>query len=165
MNNYVSCPQKMRGAVRRFCLQQQMMADVIAGHRDIFRICQTHGFTFASATPSQSCPGEFPCNLCDRRFANAQALQGHKWKWHGQFSEERKYIFDAVCRACGKCWWTPQRLQQHLKHSRRLENGCFYQLQQKFEPLGAPISFVIPEELQRVHRLPRCIGSWPVHIA
>ena len=101
----------------------------------------------------------FPCNFCPRV---VQARQAHHWKFHGHFSVERKFVFGSTCIACGQCYWTAQRMQQHLRYSRRYgASGCLAQLQQFFEPLSAPTPVEIPETLQHYHRLPRCLTPGP----
>ena len=155
-------PRQVRQAVHRFCIQQKMISDVVAGHKRIMAHCVRFGATFAPQGQVPQDPGLFPCNLCSRTFRNAQSLQGHRWKWHGVFSEERKYCYDATCRACGQCFWTSQRLQQHLKQSRKLEEGCFVRIQRCYEPLQNPVSVSIPQELKRVHRLPKCPTAMPL---
>ena len=77
------------------------------------------------------------------------------------FSDERRYVYDAVCRGCGQCWWTPQRLQQHLRYSRKQPGGCFDIVRRYYAPLQTPVKFHIPDELQRVHRLPKCQVAGP----
>ena len=156
-------PRRVRSAVHRFCVQQKMIAEVIAGHKRIFDYCVGFGATFSPTTSLSQDSGSFPCTLCSRTFRNAQSLQGHRWKWHGVFSEERKYVYDATCRGCGQCFWTSQRLQQHLKQSRKVEEGCFVRIQRCYEPLSNPVSVSVPPELQRIHRLPKCPTAMPLN--
>ena len=162
LQNMKDGPRKVRNAVARFTLQQKMIADVLAGHRQIFNRCIAAGAQFAARQATDEPAAEFACDLCSRSFANAQALQGHRWKWHGIISEERRYVFDAICRSCGQCWWTSQRLQQHLRYSRKYEDGCFARLQRFYEPLAAPVRVDVPQPLQRVHRLPKMMSMQPL---
>ena len=162
LQNMNDGPRKVRNAVARFTLQQKMISDVLTGHRQIVNGCIAAGAQFASRMPNDEPAAEFACDLCSRSFANAQALQGHRWKWHGIISEERRFVFDAVCRGCGQCWWTSQRLQQHLRYSRKYEDGCFARLQRFYQPLDAPIRVDVPQPLQRVHRLPKMMSMQPL---
>ena len=164
-DNRITGPRRVRNAVKRFCLQQTMIADVIAGHRRIYQWCMDNGGVFALQPAADSIPGTFPCDLCERQFHNAQALQGHRWKWHGVISSERRFVYDSVCRGCGQCFWTAQRLQQHLRYSRRFQNGCYERVSRYFEPLDNPAHFDLPAELQRVHRLPKCNAAGPMSFA
>ena len=155
-------PKKVRNAVRRFCLQQCTIQEVVQGHRRIFQWCTEHGAIFAPLEGDNALPGEYPCDLCSRTFHSAQALQGHRWRWHNVFSEERRYVYDAICRGCGQCWWTPQRLQQHLRYSRKQSGGCFDIVRRYYAPLQTPVKFHIPHDLQHVHRLPKCQVAGPM---
>ena len=161
-DNRITGPRRVRNAVKRFCMQQTMIADVIAGHRRIYQWCTSNGGVFAPQPVADAVPGTFPCDMCERQFHNAQALQGHRWKWHGVISSERRFVYDSVCRGCGQCLWTAQRLQQHLRYSRRFQNGCYERVSRYFEPLDNPAHFDLPAELQRVHRLPKCSAAGPM---
>lgn len=121
---------QVRRAAKRFGEQQRMMSQVIQGHRRIHQWGVQQGILEAAKSAPVELPGEHSCDLCSRKFHSAQALQGHRWKWHSQISEERRYIYDDTCRICNKCFWTPQRLQQHLKYSKKFPQGCFEQLRQ-----------------------------------
>lgn len=154
-------PTQVRRAARCFSEQQRMMSQVIQGHRRIHDWCVGKGMLSEALADGTQLPGIHACDLCTRKFNSAQALQGHRWKWHGVISEERRYVYDAVCRICGQCWWTPQRLQQHLKYSRKFPNGCFEQMRRYYAPLEDPVSFAKPETLARVHRLPKCNVQGP----
>ena len=157
-------PAQVRRAATRFSKQQHLMSQVIRGHRSIHRWCTSQGMKFEDIPPEDTArPGEHRCDLCSRKFSSAQALNGHLWSWHRQISEERRYIYDAVCRSCGQCFWTPQRLQQHLRYSRKYANGCLAQLREHYQPLEAPIAFRKPEGLENVHRLPKCKAAGPWH--
>lgn len=152
---------QVRRAARRFAEQQKMMSYVIQGHRRIHQWSSGQGFVEGDVPAPTEFPGEYSCDLCPRKFHSAQALNGHRWKWHNQISEERRYIYDDTCRICGKCWWTPQRLQQHLKYSRKFPDGCFAQLRKYYEPVDAPAQFRKPESLASVYRLPKCDVAGP----
>jgi hypothetical protein len=58
------------------------------------------------ATPLQGNRATFSCHMCSSCFSTPQGLQAHQWRKHQLFSEERRYIYDATCRACNRCFWT-----------------------------------------------------------
>eukprot|EP00435_Cladocopium_sp_Y103_P046870 s421_g13.t1 len=94
------------------------------------------GAEFDAQSPSQdamqaSC---FACQQCGREFSTIQGLTAHRWKQHGIISDERRF-FSGTCERCRRCFWTAQRLQQHLRYSRRRADGCFWWLQKLFDPL------------------------------
>eukprot|EP00435_Cladocopium_sp_Y103_P067591 s210_g30.t1 len=157
-------PALVRRCVRRSVHQDRLMYEVKLEVRSIYHVCAEAGLDFADPAPPplSADAASFPCHLCDREFASVQGLQAHRWKAHGLFSEERKYVFDTTCRACHKCFWTVQRLQQHLRWSRRHVNGCFSILQRDFVPLAEPVSCPRPASLQHVYRLPACPVDGPL---
>ena len=150
----------LRRAIARYLQEEHMIEMVHAGHKKLLDLCAE----FVELVPmpdatASSLPGHahFPCNFCSRTFSSVQARQAHHWKYHGHFSVERKFVHGSTCIACGQCYWTAQRMQQHLRYSRRFgASGCLAQLQEFFEPLSAPAPVEIPEALQHYHRLPRC---------
>ena len=155
----------LRRAIARYLQEEHMIEMVHAGHKQLLDLCAE----FVELVPMLDNPSRdlsglahFPCNFCSRVFSSVQARQAHHWKFHGQFSLERKFVFGSTCIACGQCYWTAQRMQQHLRYSRRYgASGCLAQLQQFFEPLCAPTPVEIPEMLQHYHRLPRCLTPGP----
>ena len=94
------------------------------------------------------------CHICTKSFAAVQGLNAHLWTQHQHISLERKYVFSDTCLACGRCFWTPQRMQQHLRYSRHYEGGCLEFLVQHYSPLDQPVRFDIPDPHAHVHRLP-----------
>lgn len=155
----------VRNAVHRYLLQQKVVFDVLAGHRRIWDVCQITRRTLHKAElPSEDdILGQYPCHLCARVFSSAQALQGHCWSWHQQCSDERLYVFSDTCPICNTCYWTSQRMQQHLKATRGTPDGCLAQMVRFYEPLEEPIQFDKPKELARFHRLPRCQVPGPAN--
>ena len=147
--------KQVRHAVARYIVQQHLIFDVYRGHRRIHQLLATHGAQFPSP-PESSDTGIYPCSLCEKCFNNAQALQGHLWSWRHQCSDERRYVYSDTCLACGTCYWTAQRVQQHLKASRNDPNGCLAHLIEYYDPLDEPATVDKPVELQRYHRLPNC---------
>ena len=154
---------QVRSAVRRYLLQQQLAYEVLDGHRRIWDVCKKAGRDLRSSQePTEDMPvGRYPCQFCAKVFSNAQALQGHVWSWHHKCSDERLYVFSDTCPICQVCYWTPQRMQQHLKATRHQPNGCYEQLVRFYEPLPEPLTFEKPTELARFHRLPRCRVEGP----
>ena len=161
----VSGPRLMRRAIRRFLQEEHMMGMVYSGHRRIFDLCATFvPLVTPSADPAAALQGasHFPCGLCSRSFSSVQARQGHHWKFHGHFSIERKFVHGSTCVVCGQCFWTSQRMQQHLRYSRKFgDQGCLAQMQRFYEPLESPVAVEIPSVLQHYHRLPRCATPGP----
>ena len=156
---------QVRNAVRRYLLQQQLAFEVLDGHRRIWDVCKQAGRQLRSIqeTNEDMPVGRYSCTLCAKVFSNAQALQGHMWSWHNKCSDERLYVFSDTCPICQVCYWTPQRMQQHLKATRQHPDGCYAQLVRFYEPLPEPLTFEKPEELARFHRLPRCRVAGPMN--
>eukprot|EP00435_Cladocopium_sp_Y103_P029154 s3346_g7.t1 len=71
---------------------------------------------------------DFECRWCGKTFGSLTALSTHQWLAHEVVSEERQMMDSTICGACHKCFWSSQRLQQHLRHSRRQAGGCYEQL-------------------------------------
>ena len=96
--------------------------------------------------PSQS-PLPYKCSECPRRFATPQGLNTHGWVMHKHFSLERRYIHTTTCLRCNKCYWTVQRLQQHLRYTRRHPDGCLARLVRSMDPLPetADVSCELPD--------------------
>ena len=123
-------PKRMRQAVKRFLQEEYMMEMVHRAHAQILDCCANYVPLVAStiSAASSSICDHFPCGLCSRSFSSIQARQGHHWKYHGHFSE-RRFVFSSTCIACGQCFWTAQRMQQHLRYSRKYGSpGCLAQL-------------------------------------
>ena len=157
--------KKVRNATHRYLLQQKLVFDVLAGHRRIWDVCSRAGRTLHRGTIEQEddAMGCYSCPRCPKVFSTAQALQGHLWSWHHQCSDERLYVFTDTCPICQTCYWTPQRMQQHLKSTRGTPNGCMEQMIRYYEPLSEPIQFDKPPTLVNYHRLPRCRVPGPVN--
>ena len=119
--------KRMRQAIYRFLQEEHMMEMIHAGHRRLLDYCATF-VSLVEPSPALTASAghaHFPCGLCPKVFSSVQARQGHHWKFHGHFSEERKFVHTAVCSACGQCFWTAQRMQQHLRYSRKFgQQGC-----------------------------------------
>ena len=146
--------KQVRRAITRFLMQQHLIFDVLNGHNRIRKTLLQHQVHFPPAEDNSPMPCLYKCQHCEKTFDTAQALQGHVWSWHRRCSDERRYIYNDTCQACGVCYWTAQRVQQHLKSTRGDPHGCLAFLMEYFDPLDAPVKVTKPLELQRFHRLP-----------
>ena len=154
-----SMPNQIRRAVARFLTQEETIHHVARMHREIRDLCQHHGVVFDNVeAPLDPLPDLFQCSLCVRAFSTIQGLNAHKWRQHGAISEERRFVYSGVCECCRKCFWTSQRLQQHLCYSKRKVDGCFWWIQRHLDPLAAPERVTLPPALQGQHRLP-CVPT------
>lgn len=61
-------------------------------------------------------------------------MQTHLWTAHEIISPERAMMSSTTCEACHLCLWTAQRLQQHLRYSRRHPGGCYERLTWRQQP-------------------------------
>ena len=62
---------------------------------------------------------------------------------------------------CHKCFWTAQRLQQHIRYSRRYSDGCFWWLQRYVHPQTSSSPISLPDVFRGQHRLPWILASGP----
>ena len=76
----------------------------------------------------------FECRLCMKTFGTLHQLQVHQWLAHEQVSDERSFMHNTTCDACHVCFWSSQRLQQHLRYSRLHEGGCYERLTWRCSP-------------------------------
>ena len=148
-------PAAIRNAVKRSVLQEWNICQVFKGHQAIHKHC------LAVAAPMDFAPQDIPdvetthkCPDCGKSFPTPQGLNTHRWTAHQSISLGRKYVRSGTCDACGKHFWTAQRVQQHLRYSRKFEYGCLAWLVDHIEPLDAPIEVTVPPELAHLHRLP-----------
>eukprot|EP00438_Fugacium_kawagutii_P028789 Skav211404 [mRNA] locus=scaffold1528:355111:366364:+ [translate_table: standard] len=158
---------RLRKMILRLLLQEQTIHEVADGHRSILQECEAHGVSLseAIAAPSVEPASRHRCDLCPKAFSNVQALSCHRWKAHGRVSKERHYMTSTTCGACGKCFWTAVRLQQHLKRSQAVEGGCFAQLQRFMLPVDPATTSglrEIPDHLRDVAYLPALPSYGPV---
>lgn len=149
-------PPLVRRLARRAIQQDHLVFELKQNTKRIYDVCRLQGVLFdqlpdVALTASIT---EFTCNLCGHGFGSVQGLQAHRWRKHQIFSEERRYVYDTTCRACNRCFWTTQRLQQHLRWSRQHPHGCFYVMQRYFQPLEVPAQCAVPEFAQGFARLP-----------
>eukprot|EP00435_Cladocopium_sp_Y103_P028906 s1595_g7.t1 len=156
-------PNQIRRAVARHLTQEETAHHVLHMHQEIKLLCGRYGVQFDQPPlDGLHLPDSFSCSRCSRSFSTAQGLNAHTWKAHGVISEERKYVFSGVCECCRKCFWTSQRLQQHLKYSRSKPDGCFAWLAKHYDPLQAPLPVAMPEIFRHQHRLPWTLASGPI---
>ena len=153
--------KQVRRAVTRYLLQQRMIFEVYNSHKRIRAALTSYGVQFPSTLSKPVASGLYKCQHCDRAFDTAQALQGHVWSWHRMCSNERLFVYNDTCQACGTCFWTAQRVQQHLKTTRGDPHGCLAFLMEYFDPVQSPVAVVKPQDLQGFHRLPSCATYGP----
>ena len=149
------CPSKshIRRALKKHLIQEQIIEEVKQGYERVRGIFEKLHLYFPEAAPV-AVGGWHHCDLCPKSFPRAQQLQIHKWSKHGVISAERQFVFGPVCESCGKNFWTTQRMQQHLRSTRHLQDGCFERLRKFRSPVSQPVRFGIPPELKHIQRLP-----------
>ena len=156
-------PRTIRHAVRRFLLQEYIAQQVVGAHRAIKLTCLRHGVIFNEVPPEQLRQGlSFDCHLCYKPFSTVQGLNAHLWRKHQKISVERQFVFTSTCMRCQKCFWTAQRLQQHLRYSRRSPDGCFWWLQRHIQPQTSSTPIAMPDIFQGQHRLPWTFAQGPL---
>ena len=148
-------PKSIRRAVHRHLMQEFTAHQVVQAHRDLKSMCLSYGVVFENVTVSQASPLiSFDCSECCKSFSTVQGLNAHRWKQHQTISIERQFVFSSTCLCCHRCFWTAQRLQQHLRYSRRFENGCLEWIQMHFEPQSTSTPIHLPEFFKGQFRLP-----------
>ena len=154
-----SGPTRTKRLFKRHLLQEKAVAEALFHHQCIHRDFEEHGFRFReqiAATDEFNLLSEsFSCMECARSFATRQALQAHRWRQYQQISLERQYVDGPVCRACGIMFWTSQRVQQHLRQSRKLPDGCFQKLFLHLAPSKTPVRWNVQSPWQHIHNLPQ----------
>ncbi len=139
--------------LRKHLLQERSIAEVRDGYMQAFEIFRSRGLARVEDHGVIQ-GGAHRCSECSASFPRAQQLQAHRWSKHQGISLERRYVFGPTCRACGMKFWTSQRMQQHLRYSRRFEGGCLELLYNYVEPTEEAIGFGPPLHLQHIRRLP-----------
>ncbi len=157
-------PSLVRRLARRVVKQDQLAYDLKQKTRQIYEACRLQGVVFdhVPEEPLSASTTAFVCTTCGQGFSSVQGLQAHRWRKHQIFSEERRYIYDTTCRACNRCFWTVQRLQQHLRWSRQHSDGCYYVLQRYFQPLDVPVQCSLPDFARGISRLPASVVEGPL---
>ena len=126
---------KTSASINRIC-------EVAAGYRDIYQLCKTHG-------------------VCSASLDTPQGLTAHCWQVYLQLSLERQYVFSSTCAGCGKCFWSAQRLQQHLRYSRKHEDGCLSILHRHPDPQQTSLPIHLLDIQRNPHRLPWVYAEGP----
>ena len=96
----------IRNAVARHLTQEQTAHHVVSMHRSIQQTCIDAGVDFDTVFAPSPVGGIFAGDNCPCTFSSIQGLNAHRWKKHGVFSSERKFVFSGVCECCRKCFWT-----------------------------------------------------------
>ena len=152
-------PLQVKRLFGRHLLQEKAIAEALLHHQWLHLDFENNGFRFKATIPESEnfAMGleTFSCQACDKSFATRQALQAHNWLQHQQISIERQYVDGPVCRACGVMFWTSQRVQQHLRQSRKLPEGCFQKLFLNFQPCSEPVRWNIQSPWLHLHNLPQ----------
>ena len=151
-------PRLVRRLYQRSLRQGMVVAQVVRAHWQL-RSCIDRAPHDDQVISIQQSRDQFSheCRLCAKAFATWHQLQVHLWMQHEVISDERRLMTSTVCDACHKCFWTAQRLQQHLRYSRRHVNGCYEQLTWRCPAfLSAPDIESIPV-VDRFHRHPAMI--------
>eukprot|EP00438_Fugacium_kawagutii_P027747 Skav224800 [mRNA] locus=scaffold764:652410:658927:- [translate_table: standard] len=149
----------LRRLLRRAMLQEKLIHHVACGYQELVQICQQHGVHLADPPVDPDRDAllqDFGCPHCPKRFSSLQGMRAHVWRAHGRRTEERAYMDSATCLACGRCYWSPRRLQQHLHRSRSRRDGCFAVLARHLDPLDVtqPLPIERPDSLAASHALP-----------
>ena len=157
-------PPLVRRLAKRAVKQDQLVFELKQKTQQIYEACRLKGVIFDQVPlePLSASSSSFSCTVCGQGFGSVQGLQAHRWRKHQLFSDERKYIYDTTCRACNRCFWTAQRLQQHLRWSRQHPHGCYYVLQKYFQPLDKPAQCDIPAFARGLSRLPASTVAGPM---
>ena len=124
-------PQQVRRIFRLALLQGKTIGVTMTLHYELRR-----AFLRGGAQPEIAVDQTMPmlpadgleCRLCDKVFASPQAFQAHAWCAHGEATAERLFMSSTTCPACWQCLWTVNRLQIHLRLSRRQPGGCYERL-------------------------------------
>ena len=152
----------LKRALSKHLLQEQIIQEVRDGYQRVRDVFEDLGLYYNEEPPIPRPTGSFPCEACGLMFSNAQKLQVHRWSKHSLISQERRFVFGPTCAGCGVNYWTPQRVQQHLRSSRCNPDGCFAKLFKYMDPVDEPTHFDIPDDLKDIQRLPALQVCQPV---
>ena len=149
-------PQRVRSLYCRCLLQFHVVGHIVALHKQLRSTLEDGGVAFEVADEPALIPDDakFACDWCSAQFDAKQKLQAHMWTAHQLISDERKFVFSDTCLACKRCFWSSARLQQHLRLSRVLPDGCYAQMTWKYAPLREAQVFDVPIDLRGFARLP-----------
>eukprot|EP00438_Fugacium_kawagutii_P026949 Skav204987 [mRNA] locus=scaffold1180:653267:656293:- [translate_table: standard] len=153
----------LKRTVLRYLKQEQLVTDVILASRRLTRWLDSRGYSVQfDHTPVPTLQLDFQCPQCLEAFSSPQGLQAHFWTKHQVYSVERRLCFGSVCLCCHTCFWTTQRLQQHLRQSRLRGSGCFFEIASRFAPDPCPVHCDLPEHLKGIERVPAQVVHSPV---
>ena len=153
--------RSIRHALRRHLLQEHTAHHVVQMHQRLHTICSQAGVELDLPQTEIHVGGVFSCDSCCRSFSSVQGLSAHRWKAHGLISSERRYVFSGVCECCRRCFWTAQRLQQHIRYSKRFTDGCYWWLVAHLDPLEQSVPVSLPDVHRGQFRLPWTIAAGP----
>ena len=72
-----------------------------------------------AAVTAASQDAQYPCSFCQARFASKAAAAAHMQKVHGSRATASVHARGTACQACGKEFWSTERLRDHLRHQAR----------------------------------------------
>ena len=132
-------------------------------HSQIRHSLDQAGVTFDDdAAASMEPLDRHQCPQCPKSFDTPQGVSAHLWQAHHTMSLERRYVYGPTCVICGRCYWTSQRMQQHLRYSRKFPDGCLAQLVAQIDPLSEPVEVRMPDIFRGLHRLPCTNAEGPI---
>eukprot|EP00438_Fugacium_kawagutii_P013077 Skav213378 [mRNA] locus=scaffold797:151888:166430:+ [translate_table: standard] len=138
-----------------YLMQEQLVMDVATTARRMTKWLDTCGLSpKLPAIDVTAHSLDFTCPQCSEAFTTPQGLQAHLWSKHRVYSVERRLCFGTVCLSCRQCYWTTQRLQQHIRQSRLRGHGCFFDLASRFAPDPCPVVHELPAHLHGIERIP-----------
>eukprot|EP00438_Fugacium_kawagutii_P020591 Skav222346 [mRNA] locus=scaffold3497:127777:137324:- [translate_table: standard] len=165
-------------ALKRHLLQEQCNEEAIRLHKNVFEVIRTHGGDFTqepfAKDKNRDLDRPHGC-FCGQSFATAQGLAVHKRHKHQIYSLEHDLVQGHTCLSCLRCFWSTQRLQQHLSYISRKTglNRCYQALRQqgyqaeysatnidqtwkgasRLEAVQLPGPLLPPDELRRQRRV------------
>lgn len=155
-------PAKIRRMIRRYVEQQHIAWSVKSLHLQLKGILQTGGASFDTSTSDGPVPSNpTQCVRCGAGFATERKLAAHMWTACKIPSAERQFTPATFCLHCNVCFWTSQRLQQHLHYSRRSPEGCYAHITWQYQPLQHA-SVPMPAALRGHLRVPAQPAFGPV---
>ena len=159
-------PRWVRRLYRRALHQGAVISEALSGHHELKLQLEIGGATF-SLESTEPCPAErsYECQWCAKEFATMRQWQNHMWSAHGEPSDERRYMTSTTCPACWTCFWTINRLQIHLRQSRRHPQGCYERLTWLHEPLDSITAIDEVSREERHLRLPSAVIPHVMNVA
>ena len=156
--NRVDGPRRVRRIFKHVLHQGVVVEAALHGHQVLRHQLEIGGAAFEEVEYSSEMtvlPHE--CAWCAKTFATQRQWQNHLWSAHGEPSDERRYMTTTVCPSCWTCCWTVNRLQIHLRHSRRHSGGCYERLTWTHDPLEQIEPIVEMTREDRPQRLPAAV--------